>query len=597
MEQPAVRETNQPSRDPGDMTVNSRAGRGYRPIADYAMVGDAQSGALIASDGGVDWLCLPHFDSPAILCRLLDADRGGFLAITPAANPISMTRSYRPASNVLDTTFNLPNGGVTITDAMPFADGDPTPPLDGIWGGHGRHRLIRLVTATKAPATIYLTARIAFDFAATPARIDLLPGRGAILDDGAGRFLALRWRGSLIIDDDGVLRGEMPLDRDESTVCVLGWARDQEDALRILDKRNWERQVAETDSAWREWASHCHADGPFAEAILRSALTLKMMTFEPSGAVIAALTTSLPEEIGGVRNWDYRYCWLRDATFTLYALLLVGDRMAAAAFWRWIERTCVPSGAANLQVMYGINGQRDLPERTLDHLSGYRDSRPVRVGNAAADQCQLDIYGELLDAFWFYFQQGRREDSPPIDRGVWELMRDVADHICEVWRFPDQGLWEVRSGPRHFVYSKVMCWVGLDRAIRLCELDEFDAEPSRWIGERDALMEEILARGFNPAINSFTMAYDSSDLDAALLRLPLVGFLPAADARIVGTIDRIQAELRGKFIDRDFHRECRLAQAIAANRPGRHGVGINRIGVDLLGWASVNRQRFATGVV
>lgn len=225
-------------------------------------------------------------------------------------------------------------------------------------------------------------------------------------------------------------------------------------------------------------------------------------------------------------------------------MLLVGDRTAAAAFWRWIEQTCVPLGVANLRVMYGVHGERELPERTLDHLSGYRDSRPVRAGNAAADQSQLDIFGELLDAFWFYFRQGRREDSPAIDPSVRTLMRDVADHICEVWRLPDQGLWEVWSGSRHFVSSKVMSWVGLDRAIRLCEIDEFDAEPSRWIAERDTIMAEILTRGFYPALNSFTMAYDSVDLDAALLRLPLVGFLPAADSRIVGTIDRIQAELQ-----------------------------------------------------
>ena len=309
---------------------------------------------------------------------------------------------------------------------------------------------------------------------------------------------------------------------------------------------DWAAQIAETDAAWRRWSTGCTVAGPYADALLRSALVLKMLTFEPTGALVAAPTTSLPEAIGGVRNWDYRYCWLRDATFTLYALLLVGDRTAATAFWQWIERVCGVSHPERLQIMYGVHGERELPERTLDHLSGYRNSWPVRVGNGGCDQRQLDVYGEVVDAFWFFYQLGGEDGRPPaVDPDVGALLAAIADHICAIWRQPDQGLWEVRSGPQHFVHSKVMCWVGLDRALCLAarEPEAFRGDTARWAAERDALRGDILANGYDERLGAFTMAYGSTALDAAALRMPLVGFLPAADPRMRSTIERIQADL------------------------------------------------------
>ncbi|MGH2558051.1 MAG: glycoside hydrolase family 15 protein [Thermomicrobiales bacterium] len=518
----------------------------YRPIADYAMVGNAQSAALIASNGSVDWLCLPHFDSPAVLCRILDADVGGFLTVIPDGEIASTRRRYREQSAVLETEFDLGDRTLMLTDAMPLADAAPGTLLDGIWNGASRHRLVRLVTARGGDVGVTLKTRIGFNYCATSPGVDIMPGRGAILT-GPTEWMALVWPGELTDDDGGALQGHLTVCDGDTIALVLGHAYSADAARALLDRGDWREEIAATDEAWRSWASQLAiaADGPYATTMRRSALTLRMLTFEPTGALVAAPTTSLPEAIGGIRNWDYRYCWLRDATFTLYALLLVGDRTAALAFWRWIEGACVDKGAAGLQIMYGIHGERDLPERTLPHLSGYRDSRPVRIGNAAYDQRQLDIYGEVLDAFWFYDQHGGVDGEPPqIDPGVRSLMRDIADQICEVWRQPDQGIWEVRGKARHYVYSKAMCWVGLDRAVRLADKIGDGGDVERWACERDAIFAEILERGYDRERNAFIMAYDSKDVDAAVLRLPLVGFLPADDPRIVGTIELIQRELQ-----------------------------------------------------
>jgi len=517
----------------------------YRPIDDYALIGDAGSAALVASDGAIDWLCLPHFDDPAVLCRLLDAGRGGFLTLAPTFPLTHTERRYRPGSNILETNLTSRAGTIRVTDAMPVAAGDEAP-LDGVWAGKGRHRVIRLVEARGDPLDVHLEARIAFDFAAAQPAVEIVPGRGALLHDGGARWLALVWPGLLHQAEPGELRGSLRLATGQPVACVLAFAHSEGAARALLAGEDWAAQIEETDRAWRQWSSGLLTPGPYANAMLRSSLALKLLTFEPTGAIVAAPTTSLPEQIGGVRNWDYRFCWLRDATFTLYALLLVGDRTAARAFWRWIGRTCGQTPPDQLQTMYDIHGRRELPERTLDHLEGYRGSRPVRVGNAASDQRQLDVYGELLDAFWLYYRAvGLAGEEFDGDADAWQLIGNVADYICDIWREPDQGMWEARSAPRHYVYSKVMCWVGLDRAVQLAEREpaSLDRNVDRWVAERDAVRADVLAFGYKPRIGSFTMAYDGDELDAALLRLPLVGFLPASDPRMVGTIDRIQERL------------------------------------------------------
>jgi GH15 family glucan-1,4-alpha-glucosidase len=517
----------------------------YPPISDYAMVGNAQSAALISSDGSVDWLCLPHFDSPAVLCRMLDIDIGGYLAIRPAHTVISHSRAYRKQSNVLDTGFQTDVGELILTDAMPLATGKPSTILDGVWSGHGRHRLVRLMEACEGDIHVTLDARIGFDFAATAPHVEVIPGKGAILTDGNGCWLGLAWPGDLQHDDDGVFHGTLTLHSSQIQFCVLGYERDEAGVRRLLDRTDWADEVQETDDGWREWASQLDVSGPYAGAMTRSALTLRMMTFEPTGALIAAPTTSLPETIGGVRNWDYRFCWLRDATLILYALLLLGDGTAAKAFWTWIEQTCAGQKVEDLQIMYGIHGDRTLTERSLHHLSGYRDSRPVRVGNAAYQQRQLDVFGELIDALWFYVERGGEDGTlPKIDPAIWHLMRDIADYLCDVWHEPDNGLWEIRGEPRHYVYSKVMCWVGLDRAVKLVKKHDGEGQVQRWSRERDALHAEICERGYNEEIGSFTMAYGTTNLDAAILRMPLVGFLPHDDPRIISTVNCIQRNLQ-----------------------------------------------------
>jgi GH15 family glucan-1,4-alpha-glucosidase len=508
------------------------------------LIGDAQSAALVASDGEIDWLCLPHFDSPAVLCRILDAGKGGFLALRPRAAVTETTRNYLPASTVLRTTLFTEEGALTLTDTMPVAWDDFDQLLDSNWTGKGRHRLIRLLQSDTADLTVELEARIGFDFGATIPEVELVPGKGAILAGGHGRFLTLAWPGELRHEGGGLFVGAVTLQTVEPLACVLAYSEDRQSALALLDESDWTAQVEVTDRAWKKWATTCAVTGPYRDKLIRSVLTLKLLTFEPTGAIVAAPTTSLPERIGGVRNWDYRYCWLRDATLTLYALLMAGERGTAHAFWNWIKRTCAEPGPERMRIMYGIHGESELHERELSHLSGYRDSSPVWVGNGAWHQRQLDVYGELLDAYTFYHEHVEG-DGPhnPVDPELWTLLRAVADYICEIWREKDHGLWEVRGEPRHFTYSKVMCWVGLDRAVQLAAENDLPCERERWARERELIRAEIMERGYSETAGSFTMAYGTDQLDAALLRLPLVGFLPADDPRMRATIERIRDEL------------------------------------------------------
>jgi GH15 family glucan-1,4-alpha-glucosidase len=517
---------------------------GYPPIADYAVVGDAQSVALINSGGGVDWLCLPHFDSSAVLCRILDVDRGGFLEIHPTLPVTKVTRRYRRDTTILETTLHTGAGRLQITDCMPVAADDETPLFDANWSGRDRHRLIRLVAALDAPLEVTLRIKVTFDFARADARTDLVPGRGSRFTANDGQLIGLTWPGELRKVGKDVLTGALTMDPGEQIACVLDWVEESNDVASIPKTEDWAAQVAETAAAWKKWAGGLTIQGRYQHTLRRSALTLKLLTFEPTGAIVAAPTTSLPEHIGGGRNWDYRYCWLRDATFTLYALLQVGDEASADAFWGWVERTCAGVAPADLQVMYPIHGEGDLSEITLDHLSGYRNSAPVRIGNGAWDQKQIDVYGELIDAFWFYHHWAREHDwNIKVRPDVWNLIRRTADYICEIWREKDRGLWEVRGDSKHFVYSKVMCWVGLDRAIRFAGMHDPGLDVTRWCEERETICEEVLDRGWNAKAGAFTMAYDTAELDAAALRMPLVGFLPADDPRMESTIDAVREQL------------------------------------------------------
>ncbi|MBA2754000.1 MAG: glycoside hydrolase family 15 protein [Chloroflexia bacterium] len=513
---------------------------GYRPIEDYAIIGNMRTAALVSGDGSIDWLCLPHFDHPAFFCKILDVKRGGFWSIRPEAELTGSSRRYRPGSAVLETTFETAGGRLRLTDMMPLVappDAVSSPiPSD-------RVRVIRKIEALDGPVTVALRARFSFDFTATPALVEARPGRGATITDGADRELRLRWAGSMTVGPDGVVHGALTVLPGEPALSVLTGSDEAVDlAPGVEDDAAGE--IEATDQMWSTWSRALQIAGPYREEMLRSALTLKLLTFRPTGAIVAAATTSLPEDIGSGRNWDYRYCWLRDATFTLYALLLVGDIASADAFWGWVERVCTADGPESLQIMYGLHGEKRLTERTLDHLSGYRDSRPVRIGNGAWDQRQIDVYGELIDGFWFYHHWMRTHGRVlEVRDDVWRLICGTADYICTIWRDTDQGIWEIRGEPRHFVYSKVMCWVGLDRAIQFAALHEPGRDTGRWQREREAIRADVLEHGWSETAGAFTMAYGTDELDAANLRMPLVGFLPADDPRMAATIDAIQADL------------------------------------------------------
>ncbi|MDQ3695017.1 MAG: glycoside hydrolase family 15 protein [Chloroflexota bacterium] len=533
--------------DSPEQVFPASARDGYLPISAYALIGDTQTAALVATDGAIDWLCLPYFDSPAVFCRILDRAIGGFFRLQPAAagGPLRSRRAYRPDSNVLETTLTAAGGAVRITDAMVLPDDGARSPLDGATDAPVNSRIVRLLDAVAGPVTIELETFLTFDFAQARAQIEIVPGAGVIATDGH-RFVAIAWPGELCQIDPGRLTGSVLLASGDRAVCVVADAKTHADAVAMLEPNDWAAEVERTDVAWRRWGAGAGLDGPYQAAMRRSALALKMLTFQPTGAVIAAPTTSLPERIGGNRNWDYRYCWLRDATFTLYAFHLMADVSAAHGFWRWIAHTCAGANPKELRIMFDIHGSSDIPERELVHLSGYRDSPPVRIGNAAAKQFQLDAYGELIDAFHFYYVAvSKTGDGDEIGPETWQLLRDVADYICQVWPLPDQGVWEMRGEPRHYVYSKVICWVGLDRAIALHQLEpeQFRGDVDRWRQNRDAMREDVLERGYNREIDAFTMSYGSHDLDAATLRMPLVGFLPADDPRMRATIERIEAWL------------------------------------------------------
>lgn len=497
---------------------------GYRPIGDYAIIGDAHTAALVSRDGSIDWCCWPHFDSPAVFCRLLDARRGGHFQIAPTT-PYRASRTYIGATNVLATTFHIESGQVRLTDFMPAEERS----------GHGRgediaesHRLLRLIEGVAGEVEMEVSFRPTFDYARTTASIDVHSG-GAVAR-GAGQILRLGAQLVLSADSDGGVSGRTRVGHGDRTWVTLtgGADGDPGDTQAALDA---------TLAYWQQWAGRCTYRGPYEVHVQRSALALKLLTFEPTGALVAAPTTSLPEEIGGVRNWDYRYTWLRDAALLLYALQTVGYHDEAMDVFEWLEALCL-SCEDNIQIMFRLDGSRDLPEQELSHLEGYRKSRPVRIGNAAAGQTQLDIFGEVLDAAHLCFE-GMRDPHPRL----WSVLSLLADRAAARWQEPDQGIWEVRTGPRHFLYSKLLCWVALDRAVRLAEEDRLAGDVDTWRRTRDEIREAVLTRGYNARLQAFTQAFDSSTLDASALVILLIGFLPATDARVQPTVRLIQQRL------------------------------------------------------
>jgi GH15 family glucan-1,4-alpha-glucosidase len=491
----------------------------YKPISAYGVIGDTRTAALVGSDGSIDWCCFPRFDSSSVFAAILDDDEGGRFRIQPAGQYTSQQR-YFPLTNILVTTFHLHDG----TGAFEVLDFMPVPGEIAIAAPLEIHRRIRGIHG-RARVEISFAPR--FDYARAVTCLEHMPYGVRATSSIESLTLAspdpLEWR----IDEsanEATATCETKPGHDQW--LVLSWSPDGNVAAAAESSQ---RKLESTASYWNRWAGKLSYDGMYRGEVERSALALKLLFYEPTGAVVAAPTTALPEEIGGVRNWDYRYCWLRDAAFTLSAFNIVGLHDEAERFVRYLHWVAGKPGAP-LQIMYGIGGETELDEHDLPHLSGYRDSRPVRIGNGAHSQLQLDIYGELLATVYLWHQRNL------IDAEFWALLVSIVDWVAENWTSPDSSIWEVRAEPQHYVFSKVMCWVALDRAIRMAE--QLGAPPAldNWIRQRDAIHAQVLEHGWSEEQQSFVQHYGSTCLDAANLLIPFYGFLPGDDPRVVGTI-------------------------------------------------------------
>ena len=512
--------------------MTGRQETGYRPIGDYALIGDAHTAALVSSDGSIDWCCWPRFDSSAVFCHLLDSRKGGWFRVGPTSQH-KATRSYILATNVLRTTFETDDGIFRLTDFMPVERLTKSHRGEDIAPSY---KIIRLVEGLAGGVEAEVSFRPTFNFAAVDTI--LTPHEGGAVAQAGREALGLSCPIRLKFDDSGALVGRFRVAPQDRIWIGLDYYGDADGQDIKLGPTNYDAELERTLDYWREWWNTCRYDGPYTELVRRSALTLKMLTYEPTGALVAAPTTSLPEQIGGVRNWDYRYTWLRDSSLILYALQLLGYTEEATDFFEWLNGLCVTC-RGKLQIMYTVDGEADIPERALSHLEGYRRSRPVRVGNAAFDQKQLDIYGEVLDAVHLYHERMKQ----PVRREWWDEVQFMADQTAKRWREPDYGIWEVRGGARHFLYSKLLCWVALDRAVKLAEKSYPQTDIRQWKGAREEIRRAILTEGYNKEIGAFTQVLGGTALDASALVIPLTGFLPATDPRVVSTVEKIQERL------------------------------------------------------
>jgi GH15 family glucan-1,4-alpha-glucosidase len=491
-------------------------------IEDYALLGDLQTAALVDRGGSVDWLCFPRFDSGACFAALLGGADCGRWLLAPSTAATS-TRRYLHDTLVLETTWETDDGGrARVLDFMPPRGKAPD--------------IVRIVEGVKGRVDFRSELTIRFDYGRITPWV-----RKRTHEENTR--VAIAGPDSLCFRTPAPTRGEdlstiseFVVDEGERIAFVLTWFPSHEDVPEAVDP---EVALAETESFWREWSEACPLDVPadWASLIRRSLIVLKALTYEPTGGIVAAPTTSLPEWIGSVRNWDYRYCWLRDATLTLLALLHCNHADEAGQWRRWLVRA-IAGDPADLQIMYGVAGERRLSEFELPWLDGYEGSQPVRVGNAASEQLQLDVYGEVLDCFY-----QARKHGLPVDPQGWAIQLGLLDHLAGAWREPDDGIWEIRGGRRHFVHSKAMAWVAFDRAVRTVEEYGFEGSVDRWRTIRDEIHADVCERGFDPELGSFTQSYGSPELDASLLLLPLVGFLPASDPRIRGTIESVERDL------------------------------------------------------
>jgi GH15 family glucan-1,4-alpha-glucosidase len=495
-------------------------------IEDYALVGDMQTSCLISKDGKADWMCLPTFEAPAVFAALLGTDEHGSWQIRPQG-PATSAHRYLQDTLILETTWRRSDGTVRVLDFMP-----PHPP-----GSPGSPQLIRIVQGIAGKVRMVSRARMSFSYGQVDPRLERIPQAF-----GSTRHRAVAGADAVWLDssvpmtdhDDHTTRADFTIQEGEQVAFALTW---QPSHLDPPPYPHPDQALAQTNRFWADWSARTTYTGPYSEAVMRSLITLKALTYAPTGAIVAAPTTSLPEEIGGSRNWDYRYTWLRDAAITLAVLVRTGYLDEAGAWREWLLRA-VAGDPSRLQIMYGITGRRDLPEGVLAHLPGYENSRPVRVGNGAADQLQLDVYGEVIETLHLSHLAGLDHHDD-----AYRLQIELIEYLEHAWREEDEGIWEVRGKRRHFVHSKVMAWVAVDRMIKLVESGGATGPVARWRRLRQAIHGDVCANGYDAERNTFTQSYGSQELDAALLLLPQVGFLPASDKRVIGTVEAIQREL------------------------------------------------------
>ncbi|CAN5450076.1 glycoside hydrolase family 15 protein [soil metagenome] len=486
-------------------------------IEDYGFLSDTQTAALVGRNGSIDWLCMPRFDSAACFAKLLGDEENGFWKIAPSGEVVRVKRSYRDHTLILETEFETENGRVRLTDCLPIRDEYPD--------------VVRIVEGLEGRVKMSMELVIRFEYGT------IVPWVRA--DDGG--ILAVAGPDALLLRSDVKTYGEGFTTKADFTVrpgekkaFVLTWFPSHIKRPKAVKS---DTSVARTERYWSAWAKKFKGTHEWADAVKRSLMVLKGLTFAPTGGIVAAATTSLPELIGGARNWDYRFCWLRDATFTLYSLLEAGYVQEAESWRDWLLRA-IAGKTSQLQIMYGAAGERDLTERELPNLKGYENSRPVRIGNAAVNQFQLDVYGELVDTM-----HQARKAGMKTSKWSRRMLQLIVEFVAENWKEPDEGIWEVRGGRRHFVHSKMMAWVALDRAVKSCRERGLTHDAERWGKVRDRIHRQVCRQGYNREVGAFTQSYGDKRLDASLLMMPLIGFLPPEDPRVVSTIEAIQRDL------------------------------------------------------
>jgi GH15 family glucan-1,4-alpha-glucosidase len=505
---------------------------GYAPIRDYAVVGDGRTAALIARDGSIDWLCLPNVDSESVFARILDPQRGGSFRLEPTV-AYETERRYQPDSNVLETTFATEGGKVRVTDAMTLASGHGLAPF---------RELTRKVEGLSGSVPLRWAFEPRFGYGERRTRLDRRAGRW-VAEAGRDVVAIGLWDAGEPTASDGVVRAELELGQGQTALLSLSAANEQ--PVLLPGRDDTEARLARTARFWPDWARRIEYEGPWRDAVVRSALVLKLLVFAPSGAIVAAPSASLPEWIGGGRNWDYRFTWLRDASWTLDALVRLGLDDEAHAFFWWLmhaSRITQP----RLQILYRVDGSTHSSESELGDLAGYRGSKPVRIGNGAANQVQLDVYGTVMEAIWLYFQ-----NVGHLDGETGKDVAKIADYVAEHWRDTDSGIWEVRSETTHFIQSKALCWVALDRACSLAEREAIPDRSDRWRAEAEEIRGFVDAQGWDDELGSYVRAPDMRELDACLLTLPILSYDDPRGERVRGTVSAIERELRrGPFVYR-----------------------------------------------